>query len=462
MKKRVLSLLLCGALTASVLAGCGNSQNGATEENVESTDGNSSGAGTEAEASPDNEDAGEEAVDEEQSETAGDLSGELNIVHYLSEPQKIAALDELVAGFEAEYPGVKVNQESTTLENYQDVLKLKFSTGDVPDVLFGGPKTYSVFVESGNVEDLTDYDFISRVQQNTLENVKIDGKVYGVPLDVMANAVLYNKDIFAEVGLEIPKTYSEFIDVCKKLDEAGYIACTAGYQDGISVGANFYTIFYGTPYYNMGNFEDEMIAGEKHAGDYPELARALTQWREIMEYQNEDHRSINTDRAEQMFANGEAGMLIIGTWGIGAVANYNPDGNYGAFMYPSEEKSEDNRIPITAGDTWMMVKDSPNHDAAAAFFEYMTRPDVNAKWCTTTQEMTILNDVETPELPQAMQDTAAEIATGKVCNYTAGTVFSGQHFASWGETLLTFAVTPDMSNEAFCEELDNRFAAANK
>lgn len=50
--------------------------------------------------------------------------------------------------------GTEVNQESTTLENYQDVLKLKFSTGDVPDVLFGGPKTYSVFVESGNVEDV--------------------------------------------------------------------------------------------------------------------------------------------------------------------------------------------------------------------------------------------------------------------------------------------------------------------
>lgn len=41
----------------------------------------------------------------------------------------------MVAGFEEEYPNVKVNQESTTLENYQDVLKLKFSTGDVPDVV---------------------------------------------------------------------------------------------------------------------------------------------------------------------------------------------------------------------------------------------------------------------------------------------------------------------------------------
>ena len=440
MKKKWISFLLCLTVVAGTLAGCGNKQE--QEE-----------AKSEKEASKETE--GKDTKE-------GSVSGELNIVHYLSEPQKIAALDELVAGFENEYPDIKVNQESTTLENYQDVLKLKFSTGDVPDVLFGEPKTYSVFVESGNVADLTDYDFVDRVQQNTLENVKIDDKVYGIPLDVMANAVLYNKDIFEELQLDIPKTYTEFMDVCSKLDEAGYVACTAGYQDGISVGANFYTIFYGTPYYNMSNFEDEMLAGEKKAGDYPELKRALLQWREIMAYQNEDQRSINTDRAEQMFANGEAGMLIIGTWGIGTVSNYNPDGNYGAFMFPSEEKKEDNRILITAGDTWMMVKDSPNHDAAVAFFEYMTRPDVNAKWCTTTKEMTILNDVQTPELPQAMQDTAAEIATGRVCNYTAGTVFSGQQFAAWGETLLTFAVTPDMTTEEFCEELDNRFAAANK
>ncbi|HIU76878.1 MAG TPA: extracellular solute-binding protein [Candidatus Pelethocola excrementipullorum] len=439
MKRKVLSLILCGTMAMTMLAGC---------------TGTSKQSDTTSES-----DAKESSTAEKES---GDISGELNIVHYLSEPQKIAALDELVAGFEKEYPDVKVNQESTTLENYQDVLKLKFSTGDVPDVLFGGPKTYSSFVESGNIQDLTGEDYVSRVQENTLQNVEIDGKVYGIPLDVMANVVLYNKDIFEEVGLEIPTTYSEYIECCKKLDEAGYTASAAGYQDGISVGANFYTIFYGTPYSKMSSFEDEMIAGEKVAEDYPELAKSLDEWREIMQYQNDDQRSINTDRAEQMFANGEAGMLIIGTWGIGAVANYNPDGNYGAFMFPSEDKAEDNLIPITAGDSWMMVKDSPNHDAAEAFFEYMTRPEVNAKWCKTTQEMTILNDVEMDSLPQAMQDTAAIIATGKVCNYAAGTVFSGQYFSSWGETLLEYAVTPDMTAQDFCSELNNKFAAAGK
>lgn len=434
MKKKILCLFLCGAMVAGLLAGCGQSK--------KTSDSN----------------AGENVS----SEGNGEVKGELNIVHYLSEPQKIEALDELVNGFENEYPDVKVNLESTTLENYQDVLKLKFSTGDVPDVLFGNPKTYSTFVDSGNIQDLSDQDFVSRVQENTLENVQIDGKVYGIPLDVMANIVMYNKDIFEEVGVEVPTTYSEFIGVCKKLDEAGYTACAAGYQDGISVGANFYTVFYGAPYSKMSSFEDEMISGEKKAGDYPELDRALTEWREIMKYQNEDRSSINTDRAEQIFANGEAGMILIGTWGIGAISAYNPEGNYGAFMFPSEEVSDENLIPITAGDTWMMVKDSPNYDAAVAFFEYMTRPEVNAKWCNTTQEMSILNDVVTEELPIAMQETAEIIETGSVCNYTAGTVFSGQHFSSWGESLLTFAVTEEMTNEDYFEELDNLFAAANK
>ena len=59
-----------------------------------------------------------------------------------------------------------------------------------------------------------------------------------------------------------------------------------------------------------------MVSGEKKAEDYPTLEKALTEWREIMEYQNEDQKTIDTNRAEQLFANKEAGMIIIGTWGL--------------------------------------------------------------------------------------------------------------------------------------------------
>ena len=116
MRKQWISMMLCAGMAVSLLAG------------------NAGAAETES---------GDTQQTEGDSEQ---VAGELNIVHYLSEPQKVEALDNLVSGFEKEYPGIKVNQESTTLENYQDVLKLKFSTGDVPDVVFGSPKTYASFV----------------------------------------------------------------------------------------------------------------------------------------------------------------------------------------------------------------------------------------------------------------------------------------------------------------------------
>ena len=49
-----------------------------------------------------------------------EISGELNIMHYIAEASKLEAFDDIVEGFETEYPDVKVNAESTTLENYQD------------------------------------------------------------------------------------------------------------------------------------------------------------------------------------------------------------------------------------------------------------------------------------------------------------------------------------------------------
>ena len=205
-----------------------------------------------------------------------------------------------------------------------------------------------------------------------------------------------------------------------------------------------------------------MVSGEKKAEDYPTLEKALTEWREIMEYQNEDQKTIDTNRAEQLFANKEAGMIIIGTWGLGPIKEYNPDGEYGAFMFPSEDTAEENAVPVAVGDVWMAVNDSQNHDAAVAFLDYMSRPEVNAQWCATTQEISALSGVSTDGLSEASQEVSALIASGQVANYDSVGAFSGQYYTTWGETLQDYALVEDMTVEDFCSELDNGFAAAGK
>lgn len=85
MKRKLTSLLLCGALAASMMA---------VPAAAEST---------------------------------SDLSGELTLLHYLTEDAKLQALDDLIAGFEAENPNVTVNAEAVSYDNYLDVIKLRLS-----------------------------------------------------------------------------------------------------------------------------------------------------------------------------------------------------------------------------------------------------------------------------------------------------------------------------------------------
>ena len=140
MKRKLTSLLLCGALAASMMA---------VPAAAEST---------------------------------SDLSGELTLLHYLTEDAKLQALDDLIAGFEAENPNVTVNAEAVSYDNYLDVIKLRLSSGDAPDIMFGGPGTYPELVNAGYIMDLSDKDYISRVSEGSLSLQKLDDKVYAVPL----------------------------------------------------------------------------------------------------------------------------------------------------------------------------------------------------------------------------------------------------------------------------------------
>ena len=450
MKRKVVSMLLSAVMMLSLLTGCGSSTGATTSEP----------AAEPAKAAAESTATAETTA--EASTESADISGELNIIHYLTETAKLAALDGLVEGFKEEYPNITVNVEAMAMDNYSDVIKLRFSTDEAPDVIFGQPKSYTDLIDNGLIKDLSGEDFISRLSESSRNCVTYNDGVYGVALDQMANVVFYNKDIFDEQGLSVPTTYSEFIETCEALKSAGITPCAAGYQDDIAYGANWYTIYYGSKWNQAQNNAQELMDGASLA-DYPGYSEALDQWREIMlNYQNSDCKTIDTARAEQMFANGETGMIIIGTWGLGAIIDYNPDGNYGGFTYPSEENADECYVPVSIDDSWMISEGTPNEEAALAFLEYATRAEVNSKWCGTASQLSALEGVECDTLPQAAQDIAKEIATTKTPAWSSVSNFTGQFSTVYSNSLRDFAMDDEMTNEEFIMEMDEGFAAARK
>ncbi len=73
---------------------------------------------------------------------------------------------------------------------------------------------YSYFVDAEILEDVSDYEGLKDINQGyldiaeSLELIPTQG-IYIVPYVANAAGVLYNKDMFAEHGWQIPETWGE-------------------------------------------------------------------------------------------------------------------------------------------------------------------------------------------------------------------------------------------------------------
>lgn len=135
---------------------------------------------------------------------------------------KVALMDELIAQFNAENPGIEVKQQHFPYDSFQEKLAASVAAGEGPDIvnLFYGwvPK----YVKSKVLQPLPagsfspeaiEADFAPMVSIN-----KFDGVYYTIPIAVRTLGLLYNKDILAENGYEAPPaTLDELVEMAIKM-----------------------------------------------------------------------------------------------------------------------------------------------------------------------------------------------------------------------------------------------------
>lgn len=132
------------------------------------------------------------------------------------------AINPLIQKFESENPGIKIVAERVDWGSYYQKLVTAVAAGTPPDVsqvkLWWQPQ----LVEMGALEPLDPYlakwvgksDVYDSVWQLTKHS---DGKQYLMPLQMVVLYMYYRVDMFKELGLSVPKTRDEFLEVAKKL-----------------------------------------------------------------------------------------------------------------------------------------------------------------------------------------------------------------------------------------------------
>jgi len=114
-----------------------------------------------------------------------------------------------------EKTGVSFSPEYTGWDGFWQKLPVLAASKAMPDVLQMDAAYIKQYAGNGQLADLTDLiDLSSYLTADQIENLKIDGKLYGVPLSRNGQGIAYSKTRLAELGIEEPKngwTWDEYV-----------------------------------------------------------------------------------------------------------------------------------------------------------------------------------------------------------------------------------------------------------
>lgn len=213
MKKRLLSILLCSAMVASLAVGCGSSGGSDTEEAEESS--------------------GEKTT--------------LTFWCHENEPW-IKSYEAMAEKFEAENPEYDVVVESYPMSVYMDKIQTALTDENGgPDIiaLWGGMA--APFIASDALSAVPD-DLAADMDEDFMEPTvgiyKKNGTYYGVPMEynLEYGGMVVNKKLFEEAGLEYPQTWEELRAVSKQVAKVnGDVVEMGGFEciDGDALINNF-------------------------------------------------------------------------------------------------------------------------------------------------------------------------------------------------------------------------------
>ncbi len=292
MKKRLTALALAALMAAGCLSGCG-------------------GGGETTDDSATTESTGDEIV--------------INYPTFQCGVNTAApVVDQLIEEFNTEYAGkYRIQKEDVPGDaNYVDKIKVQLGTGDLPPVVYGGGyNLLDLALAKDVVVDLTPYveadpEWKALYSDTALTTNSRDGKIYASSSEGSLVGYFYNKDLFAQAGIDAPATtWDEFWQQCDKLKAAGITPLALDTADSAWVTS----LWAGAMIATSGDEGYEFMK-QMNPTDYnnqPTIDAFTNVQKMLQEYTTLDAIGGKYEHAANNFLSGQAAMIANGPWMIG-------------------------------------------------------------------------------------------------------------------------------------------------
>lgn len=357
--KKVLALILSLTMVTGILAGCGGSENPSEDTKTEETANTGEKAG--------------EGTTEEVTANDGEWEYKEAALTLLIDTDVSLTGLEAVAALAKEKLGITIEIETRPGgADGDNIVKTRLASGEMADIVgYNSGSLLNALNPSQYFIDISGEDFEEKLDETYKETVSIDGATYGIPmLSSQAGAILYNKPLYEKYGLEIPKTWDEFIENCGVLKEAGETALIGTFADSwtsqvLYLGDN-YNVLARDP-----DFAKEFEAGKaKYATSEAGLA-SFAKLEQSNQFYNADYLAATYDDGCDMIVNGEGAHWIMLTQVLTNIYELYGDqvNDIGVFAIPGDD-AENNGLTVWMPTSLYGNKNSEKTEDILRFMEF--------------------------------------------------------------------------------------------
>ncbi|MDF2984508.1 MAG: extracellular solute-binding protein family 1 [Eubacterium sp.] len=276
--------------------------------------------------------------------------------------------------------GVKIDFQIIPDAQWRDLLKVKLDSGEAYDIMNVDADPLSIVSRVNpevNCVDLSDQEWVKRIDPIALAGISVNNKVYGIQFNgIRRSGMFYNKKMFSDLGLKAPTTYEEFKNVCQKIKDSGvtpiYEAIQNGWHQVLPVCET--GSYYATKYDNL---YEKLNKNEMKITDVKEIKLILTQMKEFADlgFYGKNFMNQAVEGAKEAFAKGEAAMFCNdGGWALQTETEFpETKGNIGLFAAPWADNQTISSNPTC--NAYFINKNSKYVDDAKDYFNFTAKQE---------------------------------------------------------------------------------------
>jgi raffinose/stachyose/melibiose transport system substrate-binding protein len=329
------------------------------------------------------------------------------------------------------HPDVKINVTVLENEALKSALAVEMQAGSAPDIFHSwGGGILAEQVDAGMVQSLDgQLDDWDALNEGAMSVWQVDGVQYGVPYTFGLVGFFYNKDLFAQAGIdEPPTTWDEFLDDVQALKDAGITPIAVAGQDKWP--AMFYWAYLALRIGGQAAYEEAIATGNWDGPAFIEAGNQLARLIGLEPFQ-EGFLAATYDKGQAAdMGNGKVAMELMGQWAPGAQVANSESGEgigdaLGWFPFPAVEGGAGLPTDVFGGgDGYSIGKDAPPE--AVDFLKYLNSEAVSERFAA----------LNTGILP------TTEAATDAVTDPLLQTLLQKRSEATFAQLYLDQATTP--------------------